>query len=126
MDIASSSRRLLKAASDTYDLYRAIVPVAHSALISTVPSIGMQLSNDCLYAAHEGTRINTDTVDSTKLGQDDKMAQWKPVNALRTFAHHILDEQIVSKSVSAHGYMYKLTRVWIPGVATCTPNGDTR
>ena len=33
------------------DLYRAVLPVQHASLVSTVPALGMQFANDCDWIA---------------------------------------------------------------------------
>lgn len=101
MDIAASSKHLFKAYSDLFDLYRAIMPVAHSGLINTVPSIGMQFSNDCLYIARAATSITIERISRDRLDTADKIERRKPIEALRRYGHHVLDEQIVSTVMAA-------------------------
>lgn len=74
------------------------MPVAHSGLIKTVPSIGMQFSNDCLYIARSATDIMTERIPRDRFSHEEKTDRRKPIEALRLYGHHILDEQIVSRS----------------------------
>lgn len=100
-DFAATAKILLKSFSDTFDLYRAIMPVAHISLIETVPSIGMQFSNDCIYIARDGSRLAQERVSpsasqSLRLTQSEKEAVKRPFESLRLFGHRLLHEQIVS------------------------------
>lgn len=72
------------------------MPVAHSGLITTVPSIGMQFSNDCLYIARTATGITTERMARDRFDPAGKTERRKPIEALRRHGQHVLDEQIVS------------------------------
>lgn len=100
VDSLKASVRLTKAFGDVYDLYRAMMPVAHSNLISTVPSIGMQFSNDCLYIAREGGKIARGSKPTGAFSKDDQLALKKHFDALRLYGENVLEDQLVRKDLS--------------------------
>jgi hypothetical protein len=56
-NFASSSTRLFRAFLDTFDLFRAVMPVRHGRLIASVPTIGMQFANDCEWIVSEASKL---------------------------------------------------------------------
>lgn len=110
IDLQEASRRLTKAFGDAYDLYRAMMPVAHSNLIATVPSIGMQFSNDCLYIASEGAKIVQNRIGhSSTVRKEDKLSLKRQYTALRTYGDTVLEEQLVRANFSRSSLAYMST-----------------
>lgn len=87
--------------------------MAHKELITTVPSIGMQFANDCLYVSREGgracrMRLRELGQQRSDAGSQEKQAE-RVREARRAFQHMrstgeaVMDNQLVSLCWIASG-----------------------
>lgn len=69
--LSSSSPHLIRTALDLFDLFRVLMPLHHSNLLNTVPSLTAQFTNDCDWLAKEVKTLNWLSADEDA----DKVAQ---------------------------------------------------
>lgn len=93
---SASSSGLTNAYADIFHFYRAVMPIAHAVLLASVPSIGMQFANDCLYIAKACSLYSRRKVPRGFWNTHQIVATRKALDALQQFGVNTVDVQIVS------------------------------
>ena len=81
---------LRKSARDVFDLYRALMPLAFGRQLRDVPSIAMQLYNDCHHLADVTSALKIDF--ALWSGEADDLE-----TRLRVFGQRSFEAQLVSR-----------------------------
>lgn len=129
----ATSGRLVKAYADLYDLYRAVIPTLYSELISTVPSIGVQFSNDLLFLHRDSQDVLLKALSVGRASPgitsiEAAGAVRAGLEKLKLLSGRVLEEQIVSPQCLQMNLMPivdPLIDVFVAGASTYSADGST-
>jgi centromere/kinetochore protein ZW10 len=93
-DLAASQVALRNSARDVFDLYRALMPLTFGRQLRDVPSIAMQLYNDCNHLADEVSALKTEFELWTETSEDLE-------HRLRVFGQRNFEAQMASDSIQS-------------------------
>lgn len=82
----TAAPHLVQSFTALLDLYRAVLPVQHASLVSTVPALGMQFANDCDWIAA--------AIADRTAGGDEEAVAWTTAE-LRACALRVRTQQMV-------------------------------